>query len=83
MCVAADPARVGGDDVPGGWRGLAYFRWHGAPRVYWSRYDVAQIDGLAAQVRALRRDVDVWCIFDNTASGAACENALDLQQRLA
>ncbi len=24
----------------------------------------------------------VWCIFDNTASGAATENALDLQARL-
>jgi hypothetical protein len=26
--------------------------------------------------------VDVWCIFDNTASGAAMENAQELRLRL-
>ncbi len=80
--VAADPPRADADQMPGGWPGLVYYRWHGAPRVYWSSYDAAQIDGLAAQVRARHTAVDVWCIFDNTASGAACENALELQRRL-
>lgn len=82
--VAADPARVPAAGEPGGWRGLAYYRLHGSPRVYYSSYDDAYLDALADRVR---RDVDAgrdaWCIFDNTASGAAAQNALDLQLRLA
>ena len=81
--VAADPARVPEAAVPGGWRDLAYFRLHGSPRVYWSRYDDAWLDALAAQViDATRVAREVWCIFDNTASGAALPNALQLLERL-
>jgi uncharacterized protein YecE (DUF72 family) len=82
--VAADPARVPAAGEPGGWRGLAYYRLHGSPRVYYSSYEDAYLDALAARIR---QDADagreVWCIFDNTASGAAAQNALDLQARLA
>lgn len=82
--VAADPARVPAAGEPGGWRGMAYYRLHGSPRVYYSSYEDAYLDALAARIR---QDVDagreVWCIFDNTASGAAAQNALDLQARLA
>ncbi|WP_348642724.1 DUF72 domain-containing protein [Mesorhizobium sp. B2-4-15] len=41
--VAADPAPVPAAAVPGGWPGLAYFRWHGAPRVYYSDYDAESL----------------------------------------
>ena len=82
--VAADPARVPEAAVPGGSRALAYFRLHGSPRVYWSRYDDAWLDALAQQVvEAMRNAAEVWSIFDNTASGAALPNALELQERLA
>jgi uncharacterized protein YecE (DUF72 family) len=80
--VAADPPRAGGDDEPGGWRGLVYYRWHGAPRTYWSRYDEAQLTMLAARLRALPDEIDAWCVFDNTASGAALENAWELRALL-
>jgi len=81
--VAADPARVPEAAVPAGSRDLAYFRLHGSPRVYWSRYDDAWIDALAKQVAEATRGASaVWCIFDNTASGAALPNALELLQRL-
>lgn len=81
--VATDPARVAEASVPGGSRDLAYFRLHGSPRMYWSRYDAAWLDALAAQVTETTRGADdVWCIFDNTASGAALPNALDLLERL-
>ena len=71
--------------VPGGWRGatgsgagaLAYFRWHGAPRLYWSNYSAEQLRLWRAQIAQLPRGTDIWCIFDNTASGAALGNALD------
>ena len=81
--VAADPPRAQGDGEPGGWRGLAYFRLHGSPRVYYSSYEAAYLDALAARLRDLRkRRIPSWCIFDNTASGAATGNALSVVGRL-
>jgi uncharacterized protein YecE (DUF72 family) len=77
--VAADPARLPGAENPGGWNGLSYYRWHGSPRIYFSDYDAA---ALASLKRRLDADstggVPAWCIFDNTASGAALGNALAL-----
>ena len=80
--VAADPPRADGDDRPGGWPGLVYYRWHGAPRIYWSRYESAQLERLAAYLETTAKDVDAWCMFDNTASGAAAENAWQLRAML-
>jgi uncharacterized protein YecE (DUF72 family) len=78
--VAADPARVPAAAHPGGRARLAYWRWHGAPRVYWSSYDDAALRALAdSLIAAIERGAQAWCIFDNTASGAAAGNALALQ----
>ncbi len=75
--VAADPAPVPEAAMPGGWPGLAYFRWHGAPRVYYSDYDAESLDRFARQVEAAAdAGAEVWGIFDNTASGHALGNAL-------
>ena len=76
--VAADPARVPAAAVPGGWPGLVYYRWHGTPEMYVSAYTSAAVEVLAAQVAASARTVPTWCIFDNTARGAATRNALEL-----
>ncbi len=78
--VAADPARVPEAGEPGGWPGLLYYRLHGSPRIYYSEYTPAYLDAVAASIRAA--GVPAWCIFDNTASGAATANALDLLDRL-
>ena len=75
--VAADPARVPAAAGPGGWRGLAYFRLHGSPAVYRSSYDDGRLEAYAARIAA--EAGPVWCIFDNTASGAATADALKLQ----
>jgi uncharacterized protein YecE (DUF72 family) len=80
--VAADPAITATAGAPGGWTGVAYFRLHGAPRTYWSRYQPEQVSTLATLARQLARSADVWCIFDNTASGAAVENAWELRRLL-
>jgi uncharacterized protein YecE (DUF72 family) len=80
--VAADPPPTPAAATPAGWEGMAYFRLHGAPRKYWSRYDEGYIESLVASLRALRVPREIWCVFDNTASGAAIENAWDLQRRL-
>ncbi|WP_247358333.1 MULTISPECIES: DUF72 domain-containing protein [unclassified Bradyrhizobium] len=76
--VAADPARVPDADLPGGWPGLRYFRLHGAPRIYYSAYDGAFLRSLKVRLGAASSPSETWCIFDNTAAGAAIENALDL-----
>ena len=76
--VAADPPPVVGADQPGGWNGIVYFRLHGSPRKYWSRYSGGYIEGLAHILRRAAASAAVWCLFDNTASGAALANALDL-----
>lgn len=81
--VAADPARVAEAAEPSGWRDLAYYRLHGSPRVYYSSYDAAYLDALAARIESdLSAGRTVWCIFDNTAAGAATGNALELMERL-
>jgi uncharacterized protein YecE (DUF72 family) len=76
--VAADPARAPGLEAPGGWPGLLYYRWHGSPRTYFSSYPAEALAKLAQAVRQAPSGADTWCIFDNTASGAAAGNALDL-----
>jgi uncharacterized protein YecE (DUF72 family) len=73
--VAADPARIAGADLPGGLRGFAYFRWHGAPRMYYSNYSDEQLAAFAVTVKSTNA-TDAWCIFDNTARYAAWDNAL-------
>jgi uncharacterized protein YecE (DUF72 family) len=79
--VAADPARVPSAGWPGGALGLSYYRLHGAPRVYYSAYESAFLSTLAAAIHGSAAE-EVWCIFDNTASGAATANALTLQMQL-
>jgi uncharacterized protein YecE (DUF72 family) len=77
--VAADPTSIPGADEPGGWSDLRYFRLHGSPRMYYSRYPGEFLDALASTLAS----AGGWCIFDNTAGGEAVANALELQERLA
>ena len=77
--AATHPALVAGADKPGGWSGLTYYRWHGSPRIYFSDYDAAALGVLRQSLDQSRGGrVPTWCIFDNTASGAALGNALAL-----
>ena len=81
--VAADPAVVLDAAEPAGWPEITYVRLHGSPQVYYSTYDEAYLDGLAARMRLYAtRAREVWCIFDNTALFAATPNALSLRARL-
>jgi uncharacterized protein YecE (DUF72 family) len=79
--VCADPPTVVNGDRPGGWTGLLYFRLHGSPRKYWSPYDVHFLTAIASQIREFQGQ-NAWCIFDNTASGAAAQDALRLASHL-
>lgn len=81
--VLADPVLHDKGRWPGGWRGLVYLRLHGSPRTYYSAYEPALLHRLAQRIALERRaGHTVWCVFDNTASGAAVCNALVLAEAL-
>lgn len=59
---------------------IVYYRLHGSPRMYYSAYDARMLQVLAGRLADDARHAEsVWCIFDNTAEGAATANALTLQ----
>jgi uncharacterized protein YecE (DUF72 family) len=76
--VASDPARHPAAATPGGWDGIAYWRLHGSPRMYYSPYGDDALHALAEDMSAPAAH-ETWCVFDNTASGAAVADALRLQ----
>ena len=75
--VAADPPPAPGAERPGGWSGLVYYRLHGSPAKYRSSYADGRLEAIAGQL-ITAGDAPAWCIFDNTASGAATADALKL-----
>jgi uncharacterized protein YecE (DUF72 family) len=79
--VAADPSCGDYGDQPSASDRVAYFRLHGSPVMYHSSYTDEYLAALARRIR-MRTDRPVWCVFDNTARGAATINALDLASRL-
>lgn len=81
--VAADPPPAAAAAEPGGWNGIRYFRLHGAPDMYRSEYDPSWLASLAARLsQPAASEPPTWCIFDNTALGAATLNAIALQTLL-
>ncbi len=80
--VAADPALHPGASEPGGWSGLVYYRLHGSPRVYYSAYSDEFLETLSLNLRTAAQTVPTWCIFDNTASGAATGDGLKVMEQV-
>ena len=82
--AAADPARLPAAAQPGGAGASArwsYWRWHGSPRMYYSRYDDAALRTLARSLRAAHEPrAPAWCILDNTTLGHAVDDAARLQR---
>jgi uncharacterized protein YecE (DUF72 family) len=75
--VAADPQPHPDARKPGGWRGLAYYRLHGSPKMYYSSYSDEDITEIAGELRRSETEgTQTWCIFDNTAEFAATGSAL-------
>jgi uncharacterized protein YecE (DUF72 family) len=79
--VAADPPCGEDGDEPAASTRVIYYRLHGSPQMYYSGYSPEYLDRLAARLRAIRR-APAWCIFDNTARGAAVPDAIELMTRL-
>ena len=88
--AAADPGRWPEALRPGGWLGpegdgrgaVLYYRWHGTPRMYWSRYEPQWLHDRAEELKRWPSGADRWCVFDNTAAGHAISNALELRALL-
>ena len=81
--AAADPAVAPAAAEPGGAKSLIYFRLHGSPRMYYSAYGTERLEAIAQKLRkAAAAGIPAWCIFDNTAAGAAIPDALELQAML-
>lgn len=81
--VVADPVRSPAGLQPGGWDGMAYYRLHGSPRIYYSSYSDDFLEHLAERLREHQRArVPCWCIFDNTTLGAGTGNAISMLQRV-
>ena len=82
--VLADPVVHPAGRQPGDFSGLLYVRLHGSPRMYYSDYAPDVLDALAGRLAlAANSATEVWCIFDNTAEGAAPANALHTTKALA
>lgn len=85
--VAADPALLPAAARPGGAGTAArwsYWRWHGAPRMYYSAYDDAALQALAGGLAGEgTARAPAWCILDNTAHGHAMADAARLQEFVA
>jgi uncharacterized protein YecE (DUF72 family) len=78
--VAADPGLS--KALPTGSRKFAYFRLHGSPRIYYSAYSAEFLKALAGRLEAEAGKGDVYCIFDNTAEGAAIGDAMTVMNEL-
>lgn len=59
-----------------------YLRLHGSPKTYHSSYPGAYLEQVAARLQESVSGADAWCIFDNTAAGAAQSNALQVSDFL-
>jgi uncharacterized protein YecE (DUF72 family) len=82
--VAADPAIVAPAAAPAGDPCIAYFRLHGSPQIYYSTYSDVYLRSLATRLRVMQSEgTQCWCIFDNTANGAAIPNAVRMQGLIA
>jgi len=61
---------------------LVYYRFHGAPNLYYSEYDKNVVTSMADNVLNSKKAKDVFVYFNNTATMAAINNAAQLKQHL-
>jgi uncharacterized protein YecE (DUF72 family) len=80
--VLADTPAVVDPGIANANASTVYVRLHGSPVIYHSTYSEEYLSRLQAEFAAyVAEGRQVWCIFDNTASGAAVPNALSLLSR--
>ena len=83
--VAADPGIAGYDALQDNFpitASTVYLRLHGSPHMYKSSYDKAYLKNLSLRIAILlKQGQHIWCVFDNTAEGAAFPNAVTIQRQ--
>ncbi len=57
-----------------------YYRFHGVPHLYTSRYGIGQLEQIAHSLLAHKRATKAFVYFNNTAEGNAITNARQLQE---
>ena len=67
LSASAGPGRAGSAETATAVAPSSTTVWHGSPRMYWSRYDLAWLRARADALKRWPRDADRWCIFDDTA----------------
>jgi uncharacterized protein YecE (DUF72 family) len=81
--VIADPPPVPAAAHAAGADHVVYLRLHGSPRIYYSAYSREELDRVARIIEdRASLGVSVWCIFDNTALGAATADACAVRSQL-
>lgn len=59
---------------------IAYYRFHGKPKLYYSQYEPSFLQDIAGQLMSSGKATRAFIYFNNTATNAAIENALWLRQ---
>jgi uncharacterized protein YecE (DUF72 family) len=80
--VTADPPPRGCEVSPPKNLGSRYLRLHGSPHIYYSPYAFDYLQQLSSVLERSDPIGESWCIFDNTAAGAAWSDAQTLQRLL-
>jgi uncharacterized protein YecE (DUF72 family) len=57
-----------------------YYRFHGTPHLYTSRYDMSALEGTIQKIHQLDGVQEAYIYFNNTAEGAAISNAREFQE---
>jgi uncharacterized protein YecE (DUF72 family) len=77
--VNADPAPKGCEVAVLSATSFSYWRLHGSPKIYYSPYSAEYLQRIRALIAGTPNG-EFWCIFDNTAAGAAWSDAEGLQR---
>lgn len=57
-----------------------YYRFHGVPHLYTSRYGLPKLDQVVHEIQSFEAVEEGYLYFNNTAEGAAIENAREIQE---
>jgi uncharacterized protein YecE (DUF72 family) len=58
----------------------AYYRFHGVPKLYYSAYDDAFLEGVVQTLHSDKKVKEAFLYFNNTAAAAALQNARYVQE---
>jgi uncharacterized protein YecE (DUF72 family) len=57
-----------------------YFRFHGVPQLYTSKYDTAALQQISNEIESNTGVEEVFIYFNNDVGGSAITNAIEMEQ---